>query len=81
MPLPLCEGVVDIPFGHGAVVEAAGPPGAVTTVGGHPAPLISVCLWLEFPWKPPLQETQAHESFSTIIFLKNLAPPSLLTLK
>lgn len=38
MPLPLCEGVADIPFGHGAVVEAACPLAAVTMVGGHPAP-------------------------------------------
>lgn len=35
--------------------------------------LVLVCLWLEFPWKPLLQEAQAHESFSTIIIFKNLA--------
>ena len=67
-------GVVGIPFGRRAVVEAACPREQLPVVGDTEHLLVLVCLWLEFPWKPLLQETQAHESFSTIIIFKNLAP-------
>lgn len=68
MPLHLCEGVVGIPFGHGAVVEAPTPREQLPWLGDTKRLLTSVCLWLEFPWKPPLQETQAHESFQLSSF-------------
>lgn len=68
MPLHLCKGVVGIPFGRGAVVEVPAPREQLPWLGDTQRLLTSVCLWLEFPWKPPLQETQTHESFQLSSF-------------
>lgn len=55
------------------------PPGASRVpCRGHLAPL-HLYHGLRFHGNPLLQESQAHESFSTIIILKNVAPLSLPT--